>query len=67
MCMPMKVQSGCVHKQLLESIRSLRLQCVTFIFVPGHVGVKGNDRANGLARNAPVVKGRAIALIFLVY
>lgn len=42
------------------SIQSSRLQYVVFIFVPLYDGIKGNDRADGLARSVPIVKGKEV-------
>lgn len=37
---------------------------MTFIFMPGHMGIKGNKRGDSLANRATVVEGRIrIALI----
>jgi hypothetical protein len=33
---------------------------VSFIFVPGHAGVRGNERADRLARTAAISDGRAM-------
>lgn len=44
-----KVQTGCVGRQCLESVGRPRLRYVTFIFVPGHAGIKDNERADNLA------------------
>lgn len=37
-----------------------RLHCVTFTFVPGHAGIKGNDGADSLASKATMVDGGTI-------
>lgn len=52
----MKVQAACVHRQRMESV----LWCVTFIFVPGHVGDKGNESADSLASIITVADSRAL-------
>jgi hypothetical protein len=41
----------------LSSLTSSNLKTVTFIFVPGHAGVKGNERADRLASEASVQVG----------
>lgn len=45
-------QTGRVHT--LKSVRRLSLQCVTFIFVPHQLVIKGNDRADSLANTVSV-------------
>jgi len=60
MCMLRKVQTGCVRGQWLESVQRSMLQKVTFIFVPGHVGVRGNEGADRLAGTAIIFGGRAM-------
>lgn len=49
-----KVQTGCVGRQCLESVGRPRLRYVTFIFVPGHAGIKDNERADNLASKITV-------------
>lgn len=41
-----KTSSGLSRKQRLESLRKLGLIKLYFIFVPEHVGLKGNERAD---------------------
>jgi ribonuclease HI len=60
MSMLRKVQTGCVRNEWLRSLEKSRLQCVTFIFVPGHAGVKGNERADALASLAVLTEGPAM-------
>ena len=52
-----KIQTGQVRRSWLESIGRSRVIRVTFIFVPGHVGVCGNERADKLAGLATVSEG----------
>lgn len=54
------VQTVYVRRQRMGFVRSLRLQCVTFMFVPGDEGIRGNERADRLASRASVVWGRAM-------
>lgn len=60
MSMPKKVQTGHLCRQWLESVPRPGLQCITFAFVPGHAGIKSNERADSLARKATYVDGRAM-------
>ena len=47
-----KVQNGLLHADWVEAIKHSNLQCVRWIFCPGHAGVRGNERADALAREA---------------
>lgn len=49
-----------MSRQWQEYACRLKQQCVTFIFVSGHAGKKGTDRADSLASRATVVDGGAI-------
>src|SRR5579871_565052 len=60
MSMISKVRTGMVRGQWLESVRKSSVHVVTFIFVPGHAGVVGNERADNLASTAAVGGGRAM-------
>lgn len=53
-----KVEAGSVSRQWLESLVQSNICKVTFIFVPGHAGVGGNERADSLADSAIVSDGR---------
>jgi hypothetical protein len=44
----------------LISLKRSNLVSTSFIFVPGHAGVRGNKRPNGLARTAVIFDGRAM-------
>jgi ribonuclease HI len=58
MNMIQKVQNGAIRRQWLESITKSKLSKVTFIFVPGHAGVLGNERADQLAADAVIAEGQ---------
>ena len=47
-----KVQKALLHVDWITSIRQSSLQCVRWIFCPGHAGVRGNERADALAGEA---------------
>lgn len=42
----------------MESVHRGSLHCDTVIFIPGHTGVKGKERADSLASMATVEDGR---------
>jgi ribonuclease HI len=44
----------------VESLRKSGLTKLVFIFLPGHPGVKGNERADRLAESAIVGDGQAM-------
>src|SRR5579871_6631626 len=60
MSMLSKVRTGYVRRQCLQSVLRSCLRGVTFIFVPGHAGVKGNERADKLASMAAFAEGKAM-------
>jgi ribonuclease HI len=60
MSMLRKIEMGWARKQWLVSLRRSGLSRISFIFVPGHAGVKGNERADRLAGSATVGNGRAM-------
>ena len=60
MSMLKKIEKGWVRRQWLESLKCLTLSKVSFIFVPGHAGVIGNERADRLACMATVESGQAM-------
>lgn len=49
MSMIQKVREGSVCRQWLEPLRRSKVRSITFIFVPGHSGAGGNERADELA------------------
>ncbi|BFZ17186.1 hypothetical protein BsWGS_20225 [Bradybaena similaris] len=53
-----RVESGCIQRHWVESLQRSSLRQVTFIFVPGHAGVVGNERADRLAGTAAVSEGQ---------
>lgn len=60
MCMLRKIQNGQLRREWMELIRTSTLQRLTFIFVPGHAGVCGNERADTLAGNAAITDGHGM-------
>ena len=55
-----KIEMGWARRQWLESLKRSTLSNICFIFVPGHVGVKGDEKADQLAATATVGSGRAM-------
>jgi ribonuclease HI len=53
-----KVEAGSVRRQWTESLQRSAIRRVTFIFVPGHMGVVGNERADRLAGSATISEGQ---------
>ena len=47
-----KIKTGMLYADWVESINRSNLQCVRWIFCPGHSGVHGNERADALADQA---------------
>ena len=47
-----KIKTGMLYADWVESINRSNLQCVRWIFCPGHSGVRGNERADALADQA---------------
>ena len=60
MSMLRKIESGLLRRQWVESLRKSVLTRLVFIFVPGHTGVRGNERADRLAESAIVGDGQAM-------
>jgi hypothetical protein len=48
MSMLRKIKAGCIQREWLGYIERSSLTAVCFISVPGHAGVKGNERADRL-------------------
>ena len=47
-----KIEQRWLRTEWLQSIKETRLQAITWIFCPGHAGVKGNEAADNLAGQA---------------
>jgi glyoxylase-like metal-dependent hydrolase (beta-lactamase superfamily II) len=60
MSMFRKIENGWFLKQWLESLRRSKLTKICLIFVPGHAGVKGNERADRLAGKATMESGQSM-------
>ena len=58
MSMIRRVEAGCVRRQWIDSLSRSKVRVITFIFVPSHAGVYGNERADRLAGSAAVVAGQ---------
>ena len=52
--MLLKTAQGLLKPEWLQNINKSRLQCLKWIFTPGHAGVIGNERADRLAGGAVV-------------
>ena len=55
-----KIQTGLVRHEWILSLNASRMTRLTFIFVPGHAGVQGNERADYLADGATITIGPAL-------
>src|SRR5579871_1349800 len=53
-----KIKAGRLHKQWMQSLGRSTLRQITFIFVPGHAGVQGNERDDFLAGSAKIIEGQ---------
>ncbi|RUS69373.1 hypothetical protein EGW08_022863, partial [Elysia chlorotica] len=49
-----KIECGFMRMEWMTAIRPTAISSITWIFCPGHAGVKGNERADKLAGNATV-------------
>ena len=49
-----KIRSGSLYIDWIDAINKSHLRKITWLFCPGHAGVKGNERADELAGNASV-------------
>src|SRR5579871_210916 len=58
MSMISKINAGHVRKQWMQSLSTSSLRQVTFIYVPGHAGVQGNESADRLAGSANITEGQ---------
>ena len=47
-----KIATGMLYADWAASIQQSNLQCIRWIFCPGHAGVSGNERADALAGQA---------------
>lgn len=45
---------------MVVSVDRSRLQCLTFIFMHGHAGIKGNERSDSVASTALMADGQAM-------
>ena len=55
-----RIEEGSIRREWLLPLKRSRLAKISFIFVPGHAGVQGNERADKLAGEATVEGGRAM-------
>jgi hypothetical protein len=55
-----KIEVDWRRREWLVSPRRSNLVSTRFIFVPGHAGVRGNERADRLAGKAVISDGRAM-------
>ena len=60
MSMLRKIEMGWIRREWLLSLERSRVAKISFIFVPGHAGVQGNERADELAGTATVEGGPAM-------
>ena len=52
-----KVQKGTIHSEWAHALRKISLGKITWMYCPGHAGVKGNERADRLAGSATMTTG----------
>src|SRR5579871_4982563 len=50
-----KIKNGWLRHEWVELIDSSNLGRLLWIYCPGHVGVRGNERADSLASRAPII------------
>jgi ribonuclease HI len=55
-----KIEAGWRRQEWLESLRRSNLVCVFIIFVPGHAGIRENERPDRLAGTNVISDGRAM-------
>ena len=52
-----KVKAGMIRSEWLDPLKRIRLKDITWMYCPGHAGVKGNERADRLAGSATIQEG----------
>ena len=52
-----KVKAGMIRSEWLDPLKRIRLKEITWMYCPGHAGVKGNERADRLAGSATIQEG----------
>ena len=52
-----KVKTGMIRSEWLDPLQRIRLKEITWMYCPGHAGVKGNERADRLAGTATIQEG----------
>jgi ribonuclease HI len=60
MSMLRKIEAGWRRLEWWKSLRLSNLFCIFVIFIPGHAGVRGNERADRLAGTAVISDVRAM-------
>ena len=66
MSMIRKLEAGTVRRQWLHSIEKSKIGRATFVYVPGHAGVRGNERADMLAGTAIVEEGQPMDKVDII-
>ena len=51
-----KVENGWIRNEWNNSVKNSQIKRITFIYVPGHAGCRGNERADKLAEKASVTQ-----------
>ena len=57
MSMLQKVRTGQIHSEWLPSLQRTTVNAITWMYCPGHAGVRGNEQADSLASTGDIREG----------